>query len=123
MKAKILLCIFIAFLSSCKKEEREISINLEWTLRPIRIEKYYVFEAGEDGYQYVYVSVTTVENNILFFSAVRYPKTLSDFREKAEIISMSSKNSGETWGNTNIVQKNIATKNTTSPSVVVIGGS
>lgn len=123
MKAKTILCIYIVFLSSCKKGDPEISINLESALSPISIEKVYVFEAGQDGYQYAYGTVTTVANNILFLSAVRYPKTLSDFREKAEIISMSSSDFGETWENTNVVQENIATKNTTSPSVVAVGDS
>src|SRR5690606_19095801 len=100
----------------------DIEINLKTSPLEIKIDKSYVFEAGHDGFQYAYGTVTYISGN-LFITAVRYPKILSDFKEKAEIIATSSSDNGITWSEASIIQKNIALKNTTNPSVIKINNS
>src|SRR5690606_7267379 len=121
LRIVILPFILLTF-DSCKKERVDIEINLEASPLSIDIDKSYVFEAGKEGFQYAYGTVTNLNGN-LFVTAVRYPRILSDFKEKAEIIATHSSDNGSTWSNAYIIQKDIGLKNTTNPSVIKINGS
>jgi len=108
--------------AACKKDFRDIEISLEAAPMFINIQKSYVFEAGTDGFQYAYGTVTNLKED-LFVTAVRYPRILSDFEEKAEIIAVRSKDGGVVWGEPSVIQRNIGVKNTTNPSVIEISRS
>lgn len=119
LKRTVIIILFTLFLMACKKEKPEITINLDSLPIKINIEKSYVFESGKDGFQYAYGTINSLSNGTLFLTAVRYPKILSDFKDRAEIISATS-DDGMKWKDVNVIQKNVGVKNTTNPSLIEI---
>lgn len=115
-----LIVLIISFILGCKKEKVDVIIDLSRAVQSLDIQKSYIFESGKDGFQYAYGTVNVLNENEVYITAVRYPKILSDFKEKAEIISTLSKDNGFNWGDTKIVQTNIGLKNTSNPSVIKI---
>jgi len=104
---------------ACNKEKPETTINFESLPIKINIEKSYVFESGKGGFQFAYGTITSLSNGSLFLTAVRYPKILSDFKDKAEIISSTSYD-GENWEDARVIQRNVGVKNTTNPSLIEV---